>query len=63
MTSDREERNILNAIAASRKEVGILPKGSCHWCDEPTAVGVLYCTVECREDHERVTSLRKRAGR
>lgn len=62
ITTEREEHNIANAILASRKAVGLKARGTCHWCEEPVGDGVLFCSVECRDDHERVSVARKRAG-
>ena len=31
----------------------IEPTGNCHWCEEPTVEGRLFCNKDCSDDWDR----------
>lgn len=43
-----------------RRKPTLAAKGACHFCDEPTDGAALFCSAECREDHERVERIKSR---
>lgn len=55
--ADRAERDTeihMRAALLQRKPT-LAPKGACHFCDEPAEPPRLFCSAECREDHERLS--------
>ncbi|MEN9315468.1 MAG: hypothetical protein RIS35_1861 [Pseudomonadota bacterium] len=59
ITSDRSEREQDMLMRATRKPAGPRPTGFCHFCSEPVAAALRFCSVECRDDAEREARLRK----
>ena len=58
------ENETLAAIAAHKERaknvIGTVPKGTCHYCDQPVGQGELYCDDECQHDHvEEQTKLER----
>lgn len=52
-TQEREEAEAPFRVAKSRKPELPPARGTCFWCDEPTAPGARYCSFECAADHGR----------
>ena len=55
-------RTIAASLAAARRAPVLQPDYRCHFCDEPLAVELLFCDVECRDDYDRRLSARQRMG-
>jgi hypothetical protein len=51
------------AIEQARRAPALLPKGCCHYCEEPVAAGLRFCDVVCRDDFSNEEEALKRAGR
>ena len=41
----------------------LVAHGCCHYCDEPLAPALLFCGVDCRDDHDKELAAKARAGR
>lgn len=54
MTTERTEHEQAVTIAASKKPVGPMPNGRCHYCDEIVGDTQRFCDVECARawEHE-----------
>lgn len=65
--ADNADHNIYRTIAvglAAARRVPVLQADCrCHFCDEPVAVELLFCSPDCRDDFERVAMARQREGR
>jgi len=59
LTSERIERERDMLMKASRKPDGPRANGFCHFCSEPVAAALRFCSVECRDDSEREARLRR----
>lgn len=57
MTQARDEAEAPHRIAASRKPVGPLPNGRCHYCDEIVSDEKRWCDVTCRSQWSRQTGV------
>lgn len=57
----QEERYRADAIARRKPE--LKPLGYCHWCSSGIGGGDLYCSKECRDDHEKQFDADRRNGR
>lgn len=57
------ERDTPLIIAASKKPVGPLPNGRCHFCDEIVGDEARFCDVECARGYEREVEARRRHGK
>lgn len=55
-------RTIAAGLAAARHAPALQPDCRCHFCDEPVAVELLFCDVDCRDDYQRELAARRRAG-
>lgn len=56
-----EEQHLSMAIQAQRAgRVQLQLTGNCHYCD--ASVSQLFCDIDCRNDFERETALRKKLG-
>ena len=53
LTAERDEREAPARLAASRRDEGPAPNGSCHWCGDSVGPGLRYCDTDCRDDHHR----------
>ena len=42
---------------------GLEAHGRCHFCDEPLAPGLQFCSIDCRDDYEKELAAKTRAGR
>lgn len=60
--NSRIYRTIAAGLAAARLAPALLPDCRCHFCDEPIAVELLFCDVDCRDDYQRELAARRRAG-
>lgn len=50
VSQERAEREAPYILAANRRPVGPLARGTCYYCDEPVAAGMRWCVgVECRD--------------
>lgn len=58
---DLAEQRFRDAALAVRKPT-LLACGQCHYCAEPLRCGLLFCDLECRDDHEREQDARRRNG-
>lgn len=48
------ERSLAEAVRVSRRPVGPLANGRCHWCDEIVPDDRRWCFgTECREEWEK----------
>lgn len=56
-------RTIAAGLAAARSVPALQPDCRCHFCDEPVAVELLFCNVDCRDDYQREQAARQRTGR
>ncbi|WP_171940860.1 hypothetical protein [Herbaspirillum rubrisubalbicans] len=54
-------RTIAAGLAAARRAPALQPDCRCHFCDEPVAVELLFCNLECRDDFERLQSASRRS--
>lgn len=62
--SAQEEMERELSIAFHRKKThGLLPIGSCHFCDSVIQPMLLFCDGDCRDDWEREQQARIRNGR
>lgn len=59
VTADRAEREQALLMRATRRPDGPRPSGFCHYCAEPVAAALRYCSIECRDDAEREARLRR----
>lgn len=50
---EKEESMREGALQFRRKE-GPLAIGACHYCSEPLGPGERFCSVDCRNDWERL---------
>lgn len=52
--SQRSQQELDSILAAhkARKDTSMQPKGSCHFCDEPT--DLLFCDEYCRDDYQYI---------
>lgn len=57
------ETFITSAIANARRDVHLQSDGHCMFCDEPVAVGRLFCSKECRDDYDKEQRALKIAGK
>jgi hypothetical protein len=55
-------RTIAAGLAAARRAPELQPDCRCHFCDEPLAVQLLFCNVDCRDDYQREQAARRRSG-
>lgn len=55
-------RTIAVGLAAARRAPALQADCHCNFCDEPVAVELLFCSVDCRDDYEKQQSARTRAG-
>lgn len=55
-------RTIAAGLAAARRAPALQPDCRCHFCDEPVAVELLFCNVDCRDDYQRERAARQRSG-
>lgn len=62
-TAERAELEAPALIAASRRPVGPVANGSCHWCGERVPEPMRFCGGECRSDYEENARLRALRGR
>ena len=61
--SEQEEMERELSIAFHRKKThGLLPVGSCHFCNSQVASTLLFCDGDCRDDWEREQQARIRNG-
>lgn len=56
------EKEAPGVIARSRKPVGPLPNGRCHYCDEIVSDEARWCDALCLKAWEHETAGRQRAG-
>lgn len=56
-------RTIAAGLAAARRAPALQPDCRCHFCDEPVAVELLFCDMDCRDDYQREATALQRAGR
>jgi len=56
-------RTIAAGLAAARRAPALQPDCRCHFCDEPVAVELLFCNMDCRDDYQREATALQRAGR
>lgn len=63
--ADRSQERLLEARLAEVRRAalapGRMPSGQCDYCGE-AAGDRLYCSTDCRDDHEHELALRRRAG-
>ena len=48
---------------ASKNSNKIVPKGTCHYCDEDIPKERLFCNSDCSHDYDKEQMLRKRLGK
>lgn len=60
--ADAEMEALLTA-GLSRRSPSLVPCMHCHNCSDDVAEGVLFCSSECRDDHEKRSAAARRAGR
>lgn len=63
IANDQVELNRLAAIEACRQRPGIIPKGSCWFCDEDLPLGQKFCDRDCAADFEAEQAAMVRNGR
>ncbi len=51
------------ALAAQLAKPRLKPRGYCHNPDCELDTDTLFCSVECRDDYDRMEAAAKRAGR
>lgn len=57
----REEMD--RELAITNARCAVLPAiGECHNCGAGVPDGALFCDADCRDDHERYVSARRREG-
>jgi len=65
--ADRADERIDLIIAEGRYQASRAPaqkaRGRCHFCDEPTAMPLLFCNADCSQDFEAEEDALKRCGR
>lgn len=61
--TQREAEFTAAALAAARRPVQPSAPGVCANCDAQLASLAIYCDPECRADHERRLTARRRVGR
>lgn len=52
-SNERQQREAPLLIEASKKPVGPLPTGRCHYCDEILNDTMRWCDAGCRDAWER----------
>lgn len=52
VTAERDEREHDARIAACKKPVGPVAKGSCHYCGERIPEPMRWCDADCRNEWE-----------
>lgn len=62
IANDFMEMSRMAAIEACRHHVGIVPKGSCWFCDESLPKGQKFCDRDCAEDYEMEQAAMMRNG-
>ena len=62
ITADRDEAEYALRVAASRKPVGPVPNGRCHYCGELVGDTQRFCDHECTAEYEREQALRRIGG-
>ena len=65
-SDDRIELTRKAGIEAARAELerNQLPAiGVCHWCESPVGAGRVFCSTECRDDHEHERIRRRAIGK
>lgn len=63
IANDQVELNRLAAIEACRHRPGLIPKGSCWFCDEDLPLGQKFCDRDCASDYEDEQAAMIRNGR
>jgi hypothetical protein len=63
IANDQVELNRLAAIEACRHRPGLIPKGSCWFCDEELPLGQKFCDRDCASDYEVEQAAMMRNGR
>ncbi len=63
IADDQIELNRMAAIEACRHCPGIIPKGSCWFCDEELPLGQKFCDRDCAGDYEIEQAAMVRNGR
>ncbi len=48
---------------ASKSYNKLVPKGTCHYCDEDVPSDRLFCNRDCSQDYDKEQMLRKRLGK
>lgn len=56
-------RAIAAGLAAARRAPALQPDCRCYFCDEPVAVDLLFCDMDCRDDYQRQQAAWKRSGK
>jgi len=52
----------LAAALANRKRMYLQACGHCYYCDETVQRGALFCSSECRDDHQKEQRIRQIKG-
>jgi hypothetical protein len=63
IANEQIELSRMAAIEACRHQLGLIPKGSCWFCDEPLADGHKFCDKDCASDYEFEEAALARSGR
>ncbi len=63
IADDEIEHSRLAAIEACRRKTGIIPKGSCWYCEEELTFGQKFCDRDCAADYEAEQAALLRNGR
>jgi hypothetical protein len=63
IANEQVELNRLAAIEACRHRPGIIPKGSCWFCEEELPLGQKFCDRDCAADYEAEQAAMVRNGR
>lgn len=63
IANDQIELSRLAAIEACRHQLGLIPKGSCWFCDEALPDGHKFCNKDCASDYEFEEAALARSGR
>ena len=55
----QEEEMLLAEAIKARRPAGPVPTGRCLWCDEIVGDTMRWCSVECRDQWEKLVGRRR----
>lgn len=63
IASLHEELHLAQSIFSSKKPLGPVPNGRCHWCDEVVGDNERFCDTNCRDDWQKEQNRLLNGGR